>query len=409
MKECSLFYGGAFIKFVVHMAGGEVKIISEYFTEDGQQLHFTTDNCEFEFDGVLVRFEKMPYLKNEKTNESYLPTYSEMVVERIVKYVKREGLSEFNPITPPNDLITKEFFYCEGFPFEYSALEYYFIPGLIREQNDGFLTPVYFNLEVLNKYTQHPDYDLKLMSSTYGSLCYKEDWSISFGVNRNNKVIMWLGDIDGLPDKEKYYLLSENTPPEFEIHSEFYNAQICVQWSEGAIENKVFENREQLSCLMQKKYGLKLFKLEGEISKVINDLQKPVFWENKHVAPVIESLNRIFVESLCEDNIRKIIIENHPGSEVKGMKGLKLFSKLLSDTLQIDNADALMCPFFVLYDYRVVMCHLQSDNTIQSKMESIFERLNINDKNKNNEGVYMAIFEAMSDSFNIIIANIKNK
>ena len=383
-----------------------MKSSDEYFNESGQKLHFTMSGCEFDFEGISVSFEDMPYLKDENTDESYLPECARVVVEQVIEGAKQQSLTEVK-ITPPEHLINQRFSFCNNFPFKYSALEYYFIPGLIREWNDGFLTPVYFNLEVLNKYSQHPDYDLKVMSSTYGSLYYKDQWHIVFGINRNKKIIMWLGDIDKLPDNEKYYLLSENITPDFEIHSEFYEAQICVKWAEGALENQVFKIREELSELVEEKYGYALFKLEGEISKVVADLQKPIFWENRHVSPVIESLNRVFVESLCEKSIKAIVREKCPNADIKGMRGLKLFSKLLTDVLEIDNADVLMCPFFVLYDYRIIMCHLQSDETSEKKMNTIFERLNIDVASQNNEIVYMTLFEVMNSSLTSIISSIK--
>ncbi|PTQ85289.1 hypothetical protein [Agitococcus lubricus] len=381
--------------------------INEYFLESGQKLHFVTANYDFEFEGIKISFQGMPYLKNELTDELYLSQCARVVVKEVVAGAKKERLDKVT-ITPPEDIVKKRFNYCNKFPFKYSALEYYFIPYLIREQNDGFLTPVYFHIDVLNKYNQHPDYKLELMSSSYGNLYYKDEWHISFGVNRNKSLVMWLGDIDKLPEKEKYYLLSENIDPEFEIHSEFYDAQICVQWAEGALESKVFKAREDLSDLFENKYGHKLFKLEGEISKVIADLQKPVFWENRHVSPVVEALNRIFVEALCEKSIKAIIIDKAPSIDIKGYKGLKLFSSLLSRVLLIDNADAIMCPFFVLYDYRVVLCHLQSDETVQEKMHTIYERLNIGIENRNNEVVYMTLFQAMEKSLDAIISHVNN-
>ncbi|BBF84526.1 hypothetical protein DLM_0886 [Aquitalea magnusonii] len=382
-----------------------MKTTDEYFCENGTKLHFTTNVYQFEFEGIQISLEGIPHLKNEETNELYLPQCARVILKNVVDGAKTKGLSKIT-ISPPDSLKSKRFSYCNNLPFKYSALEYYFIPGLIGSQNDGFLVPVYFNMDVLNKYTQHPDYDIKILSSTYGNLSCKDEWHISFGINRNKSILMWLGDIDSLPDKEKYYLVSENIEPEFEIHSEFYDAQICVEWAESALESKVFQAREKLSDLFENKFGYKLFKLEGEISRTIADLQKPVFWENRHVAPVVESLNRIFVEALCEKSIKEIILEKAPSADVKGLKGLKLFSTLLSSVFLLENSDELMCPFFVLYDYRIVMCHLQSEGTIEEKMDSIYNRMNICAENRHNEEIYMAIFQRLAQSLDSIINHI---
>ena len=385
--------------------------IEEYFDDKGRKLHlvygqlskkFIRDNTDIVLDGI-------PYLINEDTKETYLTPFSRVLIEMLIGEAKSKGIREFT-VTPPKHFTEQRFHFCDDLPFKYSALEYFSIPGLAHEfSNDGFLVPVYFNIEVLNKYTQNPNYELHLMSSTYGNLCFKDEWSISFGVNRNKSVIMWLGDIDKLPKNEQFYLLSENIEPEYEVHSEFYEGQICVQWAEGALESKVFELRENLSELILNRFGSKLFKLDGEVSKVLANIQKPVFWQDKHVAPVIEALNRIFVESLCEKNIKEIIKKESPETDIKGFRGLKLLTALLNDVLEIDSSAEIMRPFFVLYDYRVVMCHLQSEETINEKMDSIFNRLDIGDNDKHHEAVYMSIFESMKVSLSRIIEFIEEK
>ncbi|HCT9112054.1 hypothetical protein [Morganella morganii] len=383
--------------------------IEEYFDDKGRALHLVYDQSSERFirEGISIILNGIPYLINEDTRETYLTPFSSVLIEMLIKEAKLKGIQEIT-ISPPKLFTEQRFKFCDNLPFKYSVLEYFSIPGLAHElSNDGFLVPVYFNIEMLNKYSQNPNYELKLMSSTYGNICFKDEWAISFGVNRNKNIIMWLGDIDKLPKKEQFYLLSENIEPDYEVHSEFYEGQICVQWAEAPLESKVFELREKLSELILGRFGNKLFKLDGEISKVLSDLQKPVFWQDKHVAPVIEALNRIFVESLCEKNIKEIIKNESPNTDIKGFKGLKLLTVLLNDVLKIDNSAEIMCPFFVLYDYRVVMCHLQSEETVNEKMDSIYHRLHISDNAKHHETVYMRIFELMKDSFNRVIEHIK--
>jgi hypothetical protein len=43
-------------------------------------------------------------------------------------------------------------------PFEYDSDDYHYLPGLERKHDLGFLTPVFFNREVLLKYDASPDY-----------------------------------------------------------------------------------------------------------------------------------------------------------------------------------------------------------------------------------------------------------
>lgn len=382
--------------------------IEEYFDSEGNKLHLIYDlpSEKFLYKGINIILDGIPYLINENTKETYLTPFGSTLIEMLVEEANAIRIKELT-ISPPNSFKEERFKFCDGLPFKYSALEYYSIPGLAHQlSNNGFLVPVYFKLEVLNKYSQNPSYELYLMSSTYGNIRFKDEWSISFGVNRNKHVIMWLGDIDRLPKTEQYYLLSENIEPEYEVHSEFYEGQICVKWAGGSLESKVFKLREKLSELFLDKFGSKLFKLDGEVSTVLSNLQKPIFWQAMHVAPVIEALNRIFVESLCEKSIKEIIQTKSPGMDIKGFRGLKLLTVLLKDVLKMENSAEIMCPFFVLYDYRIVMCHLQSEESANEKMDSIFNRLNISNNDRHHEAVYMNFFESMRDSLINITRNI---
>ena len=63
---------------------------------------------------------------------------------------------------------------AEKVKFIYDKDDYYFIPGLIRPWKIGFLTPVFFNIEVLLKYIHHPLYGLDIGADTFGYI-YKGD------------------------------------------------------------------------------------------------------------------------------------------------------------------------------------------------------------------------------------------
>lgn len=369
-----------------------------YFTDDGLPLELSFEEINTELFDVTVRCSGLPLLKEQESGDIYFPDKSKMIIH----YHVREALKgdERNIyIAPREDREDKRYKLCEDFNFSYSSIDYEFIPGLYREWNDGFLTPVFFNISVLNKYSQSPDYILDLFSSTYGNITSKNDgWIISFGINKNKKVIMWLGDIDELPEKEKYYLLSENVESDHSIHSEFYNAQIDVKWSDPSIENEVFELRKKISDKANSKHGHPMNKLEGEISNIISNLDKPVYWEDKHVSPIIESLNRVFIESLNVELFKSSISKLENKIDIKNLKGLKLYSLWLKECLKMDDFDKIMCPFFVLYDFRIMVCHLQSEQSKSEQLKSINKRLNIDEENCNYEIIYEKLFEQLKDS-----------
>lgn len=385
------------------MGNLELDKVQTYFDErSNEPLHLWFGKHFDIIDNKKVYLTNVPLLKNGKTGDVYYPDKTKQVIAYYLNEANK--LDEGGIDLHPKGLGSKRYPYAEEFRFKYSSIDYEYIPGLYRPWNEGFLTPVYFKIDVLNKYAQHPDYDLDLFSSTYGTISYKNEWDIQFGVNKSKNVIMWLGDIDSLPEQEKYYLRSENIDSVHCIHSEFYNAQIEVQWSEPSVENRVFGLRSNLSALTKEEHSNSLYMLDGEVSDTILNLDKPVFWEEKHVSPVIESLNRVFVESLNSTAIKSIIRELYPSVDVKNKKGLKLLSLYLEHILKIKEHEELMCPFFVLYDFRILVCHLRSTESRGELLARINERLGLNKDNQAYDLIYDKIFIEMEKSYTNILA-----
>jgi hypothetical protein len=157
------------------------------------------------FDGIDVELEGVPLLKNELPGEVIFTFKSKAMVNYFVGEAKKSGNPGIRLSPKPRE--SKRYGYCQKVDFIYSDIDYEHIPGLVRPWDEGFLTPVFFKLSVLNKYTQNPEYRLNLFSESYGSI-ESEDWNIAFGINRNQLAFMWLGDIDSLPITEQYNLRS---------------------------------------------------------------------------------------------------------------------------------------------------------------------------------------------------------
>ena len=277
--------------------------VQSYF--DGtHELHLTFDDFHINIDGIDIYMNNVPLLKNNNNNEFFFPDKTKYIIQHFMTQAKEQKKDKVT-LKPNRNTLLKRYDYCPDLNFIYSSIDYEYIPGLVRPWDEGFLTPVFFNLAVLNKYSQHPEYKLDLFADTYGSINCGNEWNIQFGINKNKKVIMWLGDISGLPINEQYFLRSENIESDHDIHSEFYNGQIDVQWSESSKQNKLFELRSTFKTLVSEKYDLDLYILDGEVSKIFENLDRPVFWEDKHISPVVESLNRIFVESINSKGIKE--------------------------------------------------------------------------------------------------------
>jgi hypothetical protein len=377
--------------------------VQSYFDhETNEPLQIWLGKHQIKVDNLSVELEGVPLLINETTKEVHLPDKTKYIIKHFIEKAKSRCEAEIS--LKPRDLGLKRYSYASSFNFIYSQIDYEYIPGLSNPwSEEGFLMPVFFKLSILDKYSRHPEYELDLFSESHGSIRKGTEWSIEFGINKNNKVIMWLGDIDNLPDNEKYYLRSENIESDHNIHSEFYDAQIDVKWSNPSEQSALFHYRKQLKKLVSKGINLDLYMLDGEISKVIGNLHRPIFWKDNHVGPVIESFNRIFVESLNTSKIKADVLAVAPTVDLKGKGSLKVFESWLQNRLQLENCATVMCPFYVLYDFRIITCHLQSEESHAEKLTSINKRLGISEDNVSYEIIYDSLIELLSKSYSAII------
>jgi len=383
-----------------------MRVAKRYFDEtDASPLDLYLGSHVFFVDDICVELEGVPLLQNRATKELLLPVKSKVLIEYFAKRAEEGGQTGI--LLKPKSLGAKRYAFCEKFDFKYSQIDHEFIPGLTRPWDDGFLTPVFFNMAVLNKYSQDPRYRLDLFSETYGTI-YAQEWTISFGINRGKRVMMWLGDIASLPEEEQYFLRSENVDSDHDLHSEFYEAQIDVQPSPPSKQQDLLHQRKALNDLFNKKFGDGLFVLEGEVASVIANLTRPVFWEEKHVAPAIESLNRILVESVNSGFLKRAVKDAGSSKELKSAGGLKTLQAWIEVVAgRADHADIVL-PFFVLYDFRVFCSHLLPADKRNEMIQSINARLRFQEGNHDFEAVYDRLIEALFESIGRIGAAIRS-
>lgn len=130
-------------------------------------------------DEMEYRFHNCSILECEKCNTQgvfyTVKELCEIVIENIVQKKIEHYDYDFEMIKSAykkNDYINTDI------DFIYDEDDYYFIPGLIRPWNTGFLTPIFFNIEVLLKYAYHPDYALELGANTLGSIYKNQEHMI---------------------------------------------------------------------------------------------------------------------------------------------------------------------------------------------------------------------------------------
>ncbi|UYK87057.1 hypothetical protein [Xanthomonas sacchari] len=208
----------------------QLKAFDSYFDDDGTPLQFCVDRKTIHVAGIRVVLNKLPYLKNPNTGEIHITTPAVNIINSYVSEAKGKQLDHAE-INQMGRFERGELPVGRGTQFRYSAAEHFFIPGLVRNiPSDGYLTPVYFNRNVLTKYQYGEGYGIQSRTESFGSISISTGCGFPFGVNRAGNVVMWLGDLVGLDARELHYLYSENIDPQYDLHSDFYDSQILNKW-----------------------------------------------------------------------------------------------------------------------------------------------------------------------------------
>ena len=207
-----------------------LKGYDHYYAPSGASLDLCFKRKTIHYKNIKIILNKLPYLIDRLSGDIFFTSPAVVIIENHVskalsssrEEIQINQFSRFNRGKLPVAKNTK---------FRYPPVEHFFIPGLIRNiPSDGYLTPVYFDKNVLVKFEHAKGYQLVSQTATAGRIKINNVHDIPYGINKNGSVIMWLGDIVGLPSRELMYLYSENIEPEYDLHSDFYRNQIFDKW-----------------------------------------------------------------------------------------------------------------------------------------------------------------------------------
>lgn len=384
--------------------------LSEVYPPKGHVQTLVCSDCKSPLDlvfsdfhddvsGIDIEIKGLPVLRCRACGKEYLPDHSRFTIVTLHEQAMKASEQQVRVTRrPPN----KKFNFT-SIDFDYSSDDYQYIPGLKRPFDEGFLTPVFFNKAVLLKYDATPGYEVKFASATYGTI-YAEEFYISFGINKNGKVIMWLGDIAKLPKNEQYYLRSENVPSDHSIASEFYDGQIDVQFTDRPPEDELFGQRSELIAAMSQKFAVKVAHLDDEVINVAIGLNPPVHDTPKERRHIADSLNKIYVESWDNNALGKIMASR--GDDPKKLGSLKRLQQVLQYSAPSVDVASLLAPLYVLYDFRVAASHLASDQSAAEKMKTVTDRLGIPESSNLHE-LYASLIQQLLKTFISLVALVK--
>ncbi|MBL0261134.1 MAG: hypothetical protein IPQ10_08735 [Saprospiraceae bacterium] len=282
----------------------------------------------------------------------------------------------------------RNFTYYDHLGFDYDSRDYYLIPGIYREHDDGYLTPVFFDKDILLYYNNHPDYSVKLYSFSSGNIYHKGErmFNWGFGINRNGKIFKWLGDLseDFEEDEMKPHLKrfqASNVPSDHDIVSKFYFSQnpfsIKDAFQKSDNEYRLFNIKSEFEHKIKNDFKINLSKLD--IDAVIAYYKHPILDDRNQIFEAYLKLDKLIVENLEQTEIRNLLLANGLTTsdlekDGKPFRSLKLFSLFIQHFQKIENADKIVTPLFVVNDLRQLHGHL-SDTSFDKRYSSCKERL----------------------------------
>ena len=377
--------------------------VRDLFPTEGKHRDIYCNKCSthlelsfFDFDedvsGVHIGVKGLPELSCPSCDSTFMPDRSRFAVIETHRQATEKGSSAVNVVRKK----TNQNFAFTTVPFQYDTDDYHYIPGLAREFDPGFLTPVFFNKEALLKYDAHPSYRVDFASRTYGTI-RQDDFDIAFGINRNGKLVMWLGDIATLPENEQFYLRSENVPSDHSIGSEFYDGQIECKFTDRTPEDQLFEQRSSFLESFFAKFGEKAAHLEKEVLDLAVSIRRPVVDTAPERRRIADSLNKVYLESLDNKALGRAMesLGQQPGS----LGSLKRLEKILGLIAPHSDASSTMAPLFVLYDLRVAYSHLGSVEGQAETLRTVIARLGLSTANPDLFAIYDALVKQLRHAF----------
>jgi hypothetical protein len=364
---------------------------SNYCDDCGKLLDLEFSRYDEEISSVHIQIDGLPVLRCSPCSKDHLPDLSRLALIDCHKRAVEAGSPVFACVRKKR---TQEFKLAKV-PFLYDPDDYFYIPGLHRPFDVGFLTPVFFNREVLLKYDNSPSYRVQFASTTYGTIYTGVEY-ISFGINKNGLLVMWLGDIAKMPETEQYYLRSENVPSDHSIGSEFYEGQIECVFTEAAREDRLFKARSAFIEANVKRFGKKIAHLDDEVVSLAFTFNGPVVDSEKERRHVADTLNKIYIESF--DNAALGDVLKSLGGDPKNLGSLKRLQGILEVELPKEDINSLLSPLYVLYDLRVAYSHLISTERQYDVFKTVVDRLGL-DAGVTLTDLYGRLIEALIATF----------
>lgn len=171
----------------------------------------------------------------------------------------------------------------------------------VEEEPDKFLRPVYFKKDVLQKYYNN----IRIYRVSDGALDHLDLWTIPYGQNEHDLIVVCLGDLATLPYEEQLHWRQHNTFPQGGIGKAFFRRQFMAEFAESDDPvHRIIDLREQINKKFQKTYGFPLFRQLSEGDHyVLTTLHSLITNEQKEFDEQILYLAKGFIDSFDKKSL----------------------------------------------------------------------------------------------------------
>lgn len=157
-------------------------------------------------------------------------------------------------------------------------------------------TPVFFNINVLDKYKNDPR-NYKIDDS---DISYLNRWRIPFSINKERGVFVFLKDLSGIPYEEQKYWKPFNILPDGKMDPTFVDMQFHGVWNDsGRIESKLLLLLNRLNEIIKGKFNDIIFnELNNTDKQIYNAFIIPTNYSIPEYQSFLMQLSKITAESI---------------------------------------------------------------------------------------------------------------
>ncbi|MDD9808532.1 MAG: hypothetical protein OXU25_01695 [Thaumarchaeota archaeon] len=243
---------------------------------------------------------------------------------------------------------------CEGVGFKYSSVDWDVIPRLRQSGHDpdGHYAPVFFDPRALLKYVIRPEYPVRRFRDG-GIVRFDNGAELKYGITRAGRMVCWLGELDGIPEQEQHYLLSDNLESDHDVASWLYRDRLGLP-PEPPAERQLAEAFLHAVRIVCGELKCDVWALRDKEIQALHSMERPVVW-NEYVSYAI---NRLY-KALIDTADRALVVDKlydlgerpkHPGSK------FRCLVDLLESQFGVNHSPGFK-QLEILYDWRNSLDH----------------------------------------------------